>query len=385
MTKIAVIIVAGGQGRRAGGNKPKQYRLLAGKPLLRQTLDAVIKLLPTAQIQVVIGPEDAEPYKQATAGLNILRPVVGGTTRQESVFNGLQAISDLEPDSVLVHDAARPFISTATVRNVIASLAEGAKAVIPAVPIVDTLNKVINGKLVDRIDRQDLYSVQTPQGFAFSSLMAAHNVAKDGNATDDGGVMEAAGHRVHVCAGDENNFKITHEQDFKKAEAQVMNALGDIRTGSGYDVHRFETGDHLWLCGVKLPFTKGLRGHSDADVALHALTDALLSSVAAGDIGTHFPPSEAKWRGASSDIFIRKAAEIIQNKGGVIANVTVCIICEKPQIGPHNDVMTTRIASLLGIDVNRVSVQATTTEKLGFTGREEGITASASATVRLPW
>lgn len=385
MKKIAVIIVAAGQGTRAGGDGPKQYQPLAGKPLLRRTLNSIAEVLPTAQIQVVIGLNDFDLYNKATAGLNLRPPVIGGETRQESVFSGIQAISEQTPDIVLIHDAARPFVTAAVVRNVLDALAVGAKAVVPAVPIVDTLNKVADSQIVGRVDRQSLQAVQTPQGFEFSSLLAAHNIAKGKGLTDDGAVMEAAGHSVQVCRGDEKNFKITHGQDFKKAETLLMNNLGDIRTGAGYDVHRFDAGDHVWLCGVKVPFPKSLKGHSDADVALHALTDALLSAVAAGDIGTHFPPDEEKWRGACSDIFIRKAVDIIQNKGGVIANVTICIVCEKPKIGPHNIAMTSRVASLLGIEASRVSIQATTTEKLGFTGREEGIASHATATVRLPW
>lgn len=385
MTKIAVIIVAAGQGTRAGGDGPKQYQPLAGKPLLRRTLDRVTELLPTAQIQVVIGSDDSDLFSKATAGLDLLPPVIGGATRQESVFSGLQAMREQRPDIVLIHDAARPFVSAAVVRNVLEALAEGAKAVVPAVPVVDTLNKVAEGHVSERVNRQDLYAVQTPQGFDFPSLLQAHKLARGNDFTDDGAAMEAAGHTVQACSGDEKNFKITHRQDFKKAEMQLINTLGDIRTGAGYDVHRFDAGDHVWLCGVKVPFPKKLKGHSDADVALHALTDALLSAVAAGDIGTHFPPDDEKWRGASSDIFVRKAVEIIQNKGGIIANVAICIVCEKPKIGPHNDAMTARVASLIGIAPNRVSVQATTTEKLGFTGREEGIASHATATVRLPW
>jgi len=383
--KIAIIIVAAGQGRRAGEGLPKQYRLIAGKAMLRRTIEGVISALPDALVQVVIGADDHADYNAAMEGIHILPTVFGGASRQLSVYNGLQAIECHSPEFVLIHDAARPFLTTELVSNVTAALESGANAVIPAIPIVDTLNKVQGTRIAGLVDRSSLFAIQTPQGFDFAALMAAHKAAKGGTFTDDGSIMEAAGHPVEICAGDERNFKVTHPHDFKKAEAQIMNELGDIRTGTGYDVHRFEEGEYLWLCGVKIPFTKALKGHSDADVGLHALTDALLSAVAAGDIGTHFPPTEEKWRGAASDMFIKKAAMIIRDRGGVISNVAVCLICEKPKIGPQNEAMTARIAALLGIAPERVSVQATTTEKLGFTGREEGIAAQATATVRLPW
>jgi len=386
VTKTVVIIVAAGRGSRAGNGPAKQYRSIAGVPLLRRTLNTVSELLPTALIQVVIGPDDIDLYNQATVGIELLPPVTGGASRQESVYNGLKAAAELEPTNVLVHDAARPFISANIIAALMDSLAvNSVQAVVPVVPIVDTLNRVSEGAVTERVDRQGLYSVQTPQGFKFSALLEAHRSAKGSELTDDGAVMEAAGHKVHVCTGDGGNFKITHEEDFMKAETCIMNGLGDIRTGTGYDVHRFEAGDHLWLCGVQLPFTKTLKGHSDADVALHAVTDAILSAVAEGDIGTHFPPNDEKWRGASSDIFVRRAAEIIREKSGVVANIAVCIVCEEPKVGPHRALMTERLASLLDIDPKRVSVQATTTEKLGFTGRKEGIAAQATATIRLPW
>jgi len=385
VTKTAVIIVAAGRGVRAGEGVPKQYRSLGGKPLLRRTIEAIQKSMPLTSIQVVIGPEDETAYNRAIEGITLLEPVTGGATRQISVFNGLKAVEAFSPDFVLIHDAARPFVSETITKNVTAALRQGAKAVVPAVPIVDTLCRV-DGKYIDGpVDRTNLFSLQTPQGFNFKDLLAAHSAENTNDFTDDGTIMEAAGHVVEICEGEASNFKLTSPSDFEKAEVQLMQKFGDIRNGSGFDVHRFEAGDFIWLCGVKIPFTKGLKGHSDADVGLHALTDALLASVAAGDIGTHFPPSEAKWRGATSDIFIAKAVKIICEMGGVVANVTVCLICEEPKIGPYNAAMRDRISKLLGVSADRVSIQATTTEELGFTGRKEGIAAQATATIRLPW
>lgn len=382
--KIAVIIVAAGRGSRAGEGIPKQYRNVAGTPLLRRTLDTIRASLPEAMLLAVIHPDDQELYDQATKAVSVLPPAYGGTTRQISVLNGLTRINELRPDFVLVHDAARPFVSAKLLQRLMMKLEAGSKAVVPAVPIFDTVKRVGNNIIEETVDRSRLFVVQTPQGFCYQSLIEAHANSLSDQMTDDAAVMEAAGHSVEISTGDERNFKVTTEPDFKKAESYIMAELADIRVGSGYDVHRFEAGDHIWLCGVKIPFTKSLAGHSDADVALHAITDALLSSVAAGDIGVHFPPSEKKWRGAASEIFLRKACEIIQSKGGSISHITVCLICEKPKIGPHSSAMQSRVAKMLGITPDRVSIQATTTEGLGFTGREEGIAAQATATVRLP-
>ena len=383
--KNVVIIVAAGRGMRAGAGLPKQYRMIAGKSLLRWTIEAIYRCDSNAAIQVVIHEDDTELFEAATDGLELLVPVFGGASRQASVLNGLKAVEPLDPDFVLIHDAARPFVSAAVYNGVLAKLESGAEAVVPALAIVDTLKRVTDGKIKQAVDRNGLYAIQTPQGFAFQPLKTAHEKAKGLDYTDDGSVMEAAGYSVRTSAGDADNFKVTHTTDFAKAEATIMNKATDVRVGTGYDVHRFEDGDHIWLCGLKVPFAKGLKGHSDADVALHALTDALFASVAAGDIGTHFPPSEEQWRGAPSDIFLKKAASIIRGKGGIIAHVAVCIVCERPKIGPHKDAMRARIADMLAISIERVSVQATTTEKLGFTGREEGIAAEATATIRLPF
>lgn len=385
MTQVSIIIVAAGRGSRAGEGLPKQYRKLLGKAVLTRTIESFQKIAPECQILCVIHPDDRPLYDNAVRGLSILPPVTGGDTRQQSVRNGLKALETKAPDYVLVHDAARPFLSGDVYKGVIKALGAGHKAVVPAVPVTDTLKRVDNQTVGETVDRTALYSVQTPQGFHFKTLLDAHNIAQGDSFTDDGAVIEAAGGTVIISEGSEDNFKLTVAGDFRKAEQKIMTAMSDIRTGSGYDVHRFDSGDHLWLCGIQIPFTKSLKGHSDADVGLHALTDAILSAIADGDIGTHFPPSDDQWKGAPSDLFLIHARDRVRAMGGQIAHVTVCLICERPKIGPHKDNMRKRIASLLEIDISRVSVQATTTEKLGFTGREEGIAAQATVTVRLPF
>lgn len=384
--KIAVLIVAAGRGMRAGGGLPKQYRKLAGQPVLGHTLKAVRAACPSAIIQCVIHPDDRELFNEAAQGLAEREPVHGGKSRQESVMLGLRALETEKPDFVMVHDAARPFADAAVFEPVLAALEQGHKAVVPGVAVVDTLKKTEGHRVTHTVDRSGLVAVQTPQGFPFADLLAAHAKVNDQELTDDAAVMEACGHSVTTVPGAENNFKLTTATDFTKAEHMLMMAQADVRTGMGYDVHRFEDGrDHVWLCGVKIPFNKGLKGHSDADVGLHALTDAILAAIVDGDIGQHFPPSDNQWRGAPSDVFLTFARDRVLAKGGSIAHVSVCLICEKPKIGPHNGPMRERIADLLGISIDRVSVQATTTEKLGFTGREEGIAAQATATVRLPF
>jgi len=384
LKSIAVIIVAAGRGQRAGGGLPKQYRVLAGMPVLRRTIDILRRALPNALMRVVIHPDDQSLYASAVEGLSVPPAVFGGDTRQASVFNGLKSLSAEAPDIVLVHDAARPFIDRGLIQRLLDALHSGAEAVIPALAVTDTLKTVEQGIIVNTVDRSGLYSVQTPQAFVFKTLLAAHCQVEGQQLTDDGAVIEAAGVEIAIREGDERNFKLTHLADFGKAETQIMMQTADIRVGSGYDVHRFTSGDSLCLCGIEVPFSKSLKGHSDADVALHAITDAILAAVAAGDIGTHFPPSEEKWAGVSSHVFLEHAADIVREKSGLIAHITVCIICEAPKIGPHVQKMRHKIADILKINIDRISVQATTTERLGFTGREEGIAAHATATVRLP-
>ncbi|NVJ68884.1 MAG: bifunctional 2-C-methyl-D-erythritol 4-phosphate cytidylyltransferase/2-C-methyl-D-erythritol 2,4-cyclodiphosphate synthase [Alphaproteobacteria bacterium] len=385
MTQVSIIIVAAGRGSRAGEGLPKQYRTLCGKMVLRRTIESFLKIDPTFQILCVIHPDDVELYETATEGLDLAGYVFGGATRQESVRNGLAGIEHLKPAHVLVHDAARPFVTKQVVDGVLNRLKKGALGVVPALPVTDTLKHAHNGIIDRTVERTDLYAVQTPQGFPFVALLKAHESVIGQELTDDGAVIEASGGKVEISIGSTANFKLTTSDDFTKAENQIMMTLGDVRTGSGYDVHRFEDGESLWLCGIEIPFTKSLKGHSDADVGLHALTDAILAAIADGDIGTHFPPSDPRWRGASSDIFLSHARDRVLEKGGQINHITVCLICERPKIGPHMDAMRKRIAELLDLELDRVSVQATTTEQLGFTGREEGIAAQATATVRLPF
>jgi 2-C-methyl-D-erythritol 4-phosphate cytidylyltransferase/2-C-methyl-D-erythritol 2,4-cyclodiphosphate synthase len=346
-------------------------------------------------VRVVIHAEDTEAYAVAVAGLAVMAPVVGGPTRQASVRLGLESLVQGAPDHVLIHDAARPFVTSTVIGRVADAVARapgGAKGAIAALPVVDTLKASADddvGKLTSRtiahtVDRRRLWRAQTPQGFDFATILTAHRRFADADdLTDDAAVAERAGATVLLVDGDEDNIKLTSEEDLRRAMLR-SNAGFEIRTGSGFDVHRFGAGDHVMLCGVAVPHSQGLEGHSDADVALHALTDALLGAIAAGDIGQHFPPSDPRWRGAASDRFLAHAASLVAAAAGTVVNVDVTIICERPRIGPHRAAMSERLAAILGLPAGRVSVKATTTEGLGFTGRGEGIAAQAIASVRLP-
>jgi 2-C-methyl-D-erythritol 4-phosphate cytidylyltransferase/2-C-methyl-D-erythritol 2,4-cyclodiphosphate synthase len=339
-------------------------------------------------VQPVIRQEDLDRYRSSAAGIDVLGPAFGGLTRQASVRAGLEAIAKRKPDIVLIHDAARPFASAALVSRAIAAAKKNGAA-IPALPVADTVKTVDAGGLVaGTIDRTTLRLVQTPQGFAFDALLDAHRrAAAQGREdfTDDAALVEWAGVKVSVFPGEPGNIKITDEGDFARAETQVLGAVGDLRTGSGIDVHAFGPGDSVTIGGVRIAHDRSLTGHSDADVALHALVDAILGALAEGDIGAHFPPSDPQWRGASSDRFLAFAVERVKARGGRIAHLDLTIVCEAPKIGPHRDAMRATIAALAGIAVERVAVKATTSEKLGFTGRGEGIAAYATATIRLPW
>ena len=393
---IAFIVVAAGRGSRSGLTIPKQYHSLCGQTLFRRTLNAIGKIGEhlsgqssiKSSVICVTHKDDDHYFNAAIHDIEMpCHQVYGGTTRQESVYNGLQKAKELGTAIVLIHDAARPFVTYQIVERLLAGLKEF-KAVIPAVKTVDTLKLIDGNKICETIDRNKIISVQTPQAFMTDALLQAHEKAKADDIqdlTDDGAVMEYAGHSVGWSDGDSGNYKLTTPQDFIKAEQDIMMQLGDIRVGQGYDVHGFAEGDYVTLCGVDIPHDKKLKGHSDADVAMHALTDALLSAIADGDIGSHFPPSDPQWKGASSEIFLKHACNLIENKGGVVANITILIICEAPKIGPHRQAMRLVLSKIMGLDVDRISVQATTTEKLGFTGRREGIAAQASATVRLPF
>lgn len=378
MTRIAQILVAAGKGARIGGDTPKQYRLIQGKAVLRRTLEATLSEPRITETIIVVA--DGDPYiADLIAGRENARSVVGGATRTASVKAGLQALSENPPDIVLIHDGARPFVTPDVISNVIEAL-NHSQAAVPALPIPDAL-KSLDGKSVDR---DQLRRVQTPQGFHFEKIWTAFQ-ALDDNAqfADDIEVAQAAGLTIAFTQGDNNNFKVTYPEDFAKAEAMLMTETYTA-TGTGFDVHRYAKGDVMWLCGVPIECGFTLLGHSDADAGLHALTDAILGGIAFGDIGDHFPPSDPKWKGASSDKFLRYAVEKVMELGGQLQHVDVTLICEKPKIKPHRDAMREKVAELCGLPLTRVSIKATTTEKLGFTGRGEGLAAQASATVKMP-
>jgi 2-C-methyl-D-erythritol 4-phosphate cytidylyltransferase/2-C-methyl-D-erythritol 2,4-cyclodiphosphate synthase len=379
---IAALIVSAGRGTRAPGGKPKQYRHLGGQPVLYWSASAFRNHPAVRDVRVVISDSDRALYEDAVAGLGFPAPVIGGATRQESVWNGLEALAATRPDYVLIHDGARPLVSAELISRVAAAL-NNSDAAIPLLPVTDTLRRT-TGAGFELVDREGLRRAQTPQGFKFDAILAAHRKFKDINATDDVYLAEKFGLSLTEVAGEESNLKLTMESDFALAEKMTGNLLYDFRTGTGFDIHKFASGDHVWLCGIKVPHSSGLEGHSDADVGLHAATDAILGAIGAGDIGMHFPPSDPQWRNAPSHLFLTKASSLVAGRKGAIANIDITLICEAPKIAPHRDAMRERVAQILGIGINRVSVKATTTEGLGALGRREGIAAQASATVRLP-
>lgn len=376
------LVVAAGRGHRLGAQLPKQYLPIAGRAMLRHSVAAFLSHPEIAGVATVIAPDDRDAYARACAGLDLLPPVSGGATRQESVRKGLEALAAGKPERVLIHDAARPFVDHGVISRVLEAL-KSAPAAIAAIPVSDTLKRGADGRIAATVERRDLWRAQTPQGFDFKAILEAHRAAaeKPGELTDDAMVAESAGLPVTLVMGSEDNFKVTTADDFRRAERM---AGGEIRTGLGFDAHRFAPGDHLWLCGVKVPFDKTLAGHSDADVGLHAATDAILGAIGAGDIGVHFPPSDEKWRGAPSHEFLRFAAGLVAEKGGRIVNLDVTLICEQPRVTPHREAMIARMAEILDISPTRISLKATTTEGMGFTGRGDGIAAQAVAAVRLP-
>jgi 2-C-methyl-D-erythritol 4-phosphate cytidylyltransferase/2-C-methyl-D-erythritol 2,4-cyclodiphosphate synthase len=386
--RTAVVLVAAGRGLRAGAGGPKQYREIGGVPVIYRAMEAFSIHGDVFAVQPVVNPDDSAMFTAAVAGLKHEPPTNGGATRQASVLAGLEALAKHKPEIVLIHDAARPFVSAGVISRAIEA-ASRTGAAIPVVPVTDTIKVTsADGNVADTPDRASLRIAQTPQSFRFDVILEAHRrAAKDGRSdfTDDAAIAEWAGLTVATFEGDVANMKLTTPEDFVREEARLASLLGDIRTGTGYDVHAFGEGDHLMLCGVRVPHTKGFLAHSDGDVGLHALVDAILGAGAAGDIGSHFPPSDAKWKGASSDQFLKYAIERVTARGGRVANLEVTMICERPKIGPLRDTMRARIAEISGVDISRVAVKATTSERLGFTGREEGIAATASATIRLPW
>ncbi|HTH16255.1 MAG TPA: bifunctional 2-C-methyl-D-erythritol 4-phosphate cytidylyltransferase/2-C-methyl-D-erythritol 2,4-cyclodiphosphate synthase [Magnetospirillum sp.] len=382
MAKVVALVVAAGRGRRFGGDIPKQYQELAGRPVLRHTLAALAVNPQIDAVRVVYHPDDADVYAQATAGLDLLEPVAGGATRQDSVRLGLESLAPLSPDIVLIHDAARPFVDMGTIGRVIAAL-DYHPGAIPAVAVADTLKRGADGMVGGTVERAGLWRAQTPQGFRFADILSAHLAVAGEELTDDAAVAERAGLKVALVQGSEDNYKITTAADLERAQA-VFRGPGETRMATGYDVHRFAPGTGVWLCGVEIPHDFRLEGHSDADVALHAATDAILGTISAADIGRHFPPTDPKWKGASSDRFLAHAAGLVAALGGRIVHLDITIICERPKVGPHRAAMQARVAEILGIAQDRVSVKATTTEGLGFAGRREGIAAQAAATVWLP-
>ncbi len=379
--KVSVILVAAGRGTRLGDGLPKQYRQIFGRSVLQRAIDGVRAALPGAGILTVIA-EGAEALYQASTDGDRPSAVLGGDTRQASVLKGLEALVEEAPDIVLIHDAARPFGVETVAADLVARAGKGG-GVAPALEVPDTLRRAEGGAFQPMM-RDGVWRVQTPQAFLYAEILAAHRKAAGQALTDDLSVAEAAGLSVTLIPGDPRAFKITTQADFDQAETTVLAALADARTGHGYDVHAFGPGDHVMLCGVRVPYTFALAGHSDADVGLHALTDAVLGTIGAADIGAHFPPSDLQWRGASSDAFLRHAVSLVAAKGGIVAHVDVTLVCEAPKVGPHRAAMVSRLADILGLAADRVSVKATTTEGLGFTGRREGIAAYATATVRLP-
>jgi 2-C-methyl-D-erythritol 4-phosphate cytidylyltransferase/2-C-methyl-D-erythritol 2,4-cyclodiphosphate synthase len=389
----AAIIVAAGRGSRAagGGAAPKQYRAVGGVPVIARSLAAFLGHAGIHLVQPVIHPDDRVLYEKIAGGFasaKLLAPVHGGQNRQQSVLAGLRALEPHAPDIVLIHDAARPFVPEAVIGRVLDGL-QTESACLAALPLSDTLKAEADtdGHVERTISRERLWRAQTPQGFRFEAILAAHERAAAAGRedfTDDATIAEWQGLAVALVMGSERNLKLTTQEDFELAERLLGSGHArELRSGHGFDVHAFAPGDHVTLCGVRVPHEAGLAGHSDADVGLHALTDALLGAIGAGDIGEHFPPSDPRWKGADSSLFLAHAGKLLADAGGRILNVDVTLICERPKIGPHREAMRARIAAILGIETARVSVKATTTEGLGFTGRREGIAAMASAMVEL--
>lgn len=402
MVIAAALIVAAGRGHRVGGPLPKQYRQLAGRAVLGHSVQCFASHPRIDRVRVVINPADRTLYDEAVresggaADAALLAPVAGGETRQDSVRNGLESLADAPPDLVLIHDGARPLVSASVIDGALDAL-EGHDGALPALSVSDSLKRAALGSAViaGAVPREGLWRAQTPQGFRYPAILDAHRAAAGSALTDDAAVAEEAGLSVALTPGDEDNLKITTERDFARAErilvaeggrvvAAAAEAAFETRVGMGFDVHRFGPGDHLMLGGVAVPHAQGVVSHSDGDVVLHAIVDALLGAIAAGDIGTHFPPSDEAWRDAKSKLFVAHALKLLAERGGHLSHVDVTVICQRPKIGPHRQAMLARLSDVLDLDLARISLKATTTERLGFTGRGEGIAAQAVATVRLP-
>ncbi|EPX76056.1 bifunctional 2-C-methyl-D-erythritol 4-phosphate cytidylyltransferase/2-C-methyl-D-erythritol 2,4-cyclodiphosphate synthase [Salipiger mucosus] len=376
--RTAAIIVAAGRGTRAGGPLPKQWREVAGRPVARRTLEAFAHL---DQVVLVVHPDDQALATEAARGLDVIL-AAGAADRAGSVRAGLDALAGAPPDRVLIHDVARPCVSRGLIDSIIAAL-DDAPGAAPALAVTDALWRGAEGRVTGTQDRDGLFRAQTPQAFLYPAIVQAH-AAHPGGAADDVEVARAAGLEVAIVPGEERNLKITTPADFARAAALLESSRMDIRLGNGFDVHRFGPGDHVVLCGVKIPHSRGLQGHSDADVGMHALTDALYGAMAEGDIGRHFPPSDPQWKGAASEIFLRHAVDLARDKGFTVSNLDLTLVCERPKIGPHAPDMISEIARITELCEDRVSIKATTSERLGFAGREEGIAAIATATLVKP-
>ena len=381
-TSVDALVLAAGRGARLGGAVPKAYLDLDGQAVLRHGIVAFSAHPGVRAVRVVIHAHDRDLYDRAAAGLDLLEPVAGGDARQDSARLGLESLVPRAPGRVLIHDAARPFPTPGLIGRVLEAL-DSAPAAIPALGFSDTLKRGAEGRVTATLDRDGLWQAQTPQGFHYAAILAAHRSAQGRALTDDAAVAEAAGLAVALVEGDADNVKITTAADLARAERRRGGADAEVRVGTGFDVHRLTAGEGLILCGVRVPFAKTLVGHSDSDVGLHALTDALLGAVGAGDIGVHFPPGDPRWADMASETFVRHAAARVAEAGGTIVNVDVTLICEGPRIAPHRAAMIARIAAILGLEPERVNVKATSTEGIGFAGRGEGIAAQATAAVRL--
>lgn len=385
MQTAAVLIVAAGRGQRFGSTLPKQYARLGGVPVLRHSLITFLAHPGISLVRAVIHPDDRDLYDTAAEGLDAAEPVSGGSSRQYSVRLGLESLEKADPDLVLIHDGARPFVSERVITRILDALRDG-PAAIAALPLVDTLKRDRDGHVNGTVDRHGLWRAQTPQGFRYDQILAAHRAAAGQDLTDDAALAELAGLPVALIEGAQENIKVTTQEDLEGGERWLRGGQpNDIRVGQGYDVHAFGPGDHVTLCGVRVDHDAALVGHSDADVALHAVTDAILGALGAGDIGSHFPPSDPQWRGVDSAVFLTHARDLVHARGGRISHVDLTLICEKPKIGPHRAAMVGRLAEMLSLPGDRISVKATTTEKLGFLGRGEGIAAQATATLALPF
>lgn len=387
---VAAVIVAGGSGLRAGGERPKQYQLIGGRPVIWWTCRAFLQHPAVSHVQPVIGEGHEAMFAEAVKGLDMPLPVIGGSTRQESCRIGIESVARHKPSKVLIHDAARPFVSDALIDSVISWL-DRFPAAIPGMPVAETLKFAPGGLVARTVDRASIWTAQTPQGFAYDDILAAYRKAESEQTqglTDDASVAEHAGIAISMIPGELENRKLTTADDIVMADRDMtgrqLQERPDVRVGQGIDVHPFDDGDAVILCGIAIPYSQKLKGHSDADVAMHALTDAILGTIGEGDIGTHFPPSDPQWKGAPSRIFLMKAVELLEAKHGIIANADITILAEAPKVSPHVAAMRAYLAPLLHVDPSRIAIKATTMEKLGAIGRKEGIMAYATVTVRLP-